>query len=145
MALKNHSLQAPKPAEKVDLLAGLDDKALISLRQRIDMTLKVDLSRLNLAEELGLQYRAGMAMLQDLETDEGTPMNQRAQVYNSVRASLTEIIKQQKIVYTAERMKRYESAFLKVLQQLPPESTRVFFDLYGEFLQEGSEEAKARE
>lgn len=136
MTLKNHTLSAKAPIIGPDPLEGLDDKGLLEMRQRIDGKLKVDLARLNLAEELGLQYKAGMELLAEVTNDKGTPANQKAQVFNSVSKMLQDIIKSQKIVFSAERQKRFESAFLKVLQQLPVESTRTYFDLYGEFLKE---------
>jgi hypothetical protein len=141
--LKNHSLAPAAPKVVIDPLEGMSDADMIALRQKIDLKLKTDLSRLDLAEELGMQYRAAMVLLDSIQNDKDVPANQRAQVYNSVRSSLGEIIKQQKIVYSAERLKRFEAAFLKVLQQLPSEQTRVFFDLYGEFLAQDSEAAKA--
>ena len=134
MALKEHSLAKDIPAAKIDLLAGLTDEELISLRTKIDLRLQVDLSRINLAEEIGMQYRSAMVLLQSIQDDKDVPANQRAQVLNSVRTTLADIIKQQKIVYSAERQKRYEAAIKKVLEQLPVESTRVFFDLYGDYL-----------
>ncbi len=144
MTLINHNLAAAPAKPKFDPLAGLTDEDMISLRTQIDLRLKTDLSRLDLAEEIGMQYRSAMVLLQSIQEDTSVPANQRAQVLNSVRSTLSEIVKQQKGVYNAERLKRYESAFLKVLQKLDPEMTRVFFDLYGEFLAEGSEEALAR-
>lgn len=146
MTLKDHNLSAGKPAPKAklgDIIADMTDEQLLSLRQKIDMKLKVDLSRLDLAEELGLQYRGAMVLLDSVQDDADIPANQRAQVLNSVRTTLGEIIKQQKIVYNAERMKRLEAAILKVLQQMPPESTRIFFDLYAEFLAQVPEPAGA--
>lgn len=136
MTLKNHSLNPAAPETKADPLEGLSEKELLELRTRIDSKLKVDLSRINLAEELGLQYRSGMAMMLEVQGDKDVPANQKSQVFNSVSKMLQDIIKQQKIVFSAERMKRFEAAFLKVLQQLPPAQTRTYFDLYGEFLQE---------
>lgn len=136
MTLKNHALTAKTATPVVDILAGLDDGALLALRQRIDGILKVDLARMNLAEELGLQYRGGMALLATVSNDEDTPANQKAQVFNSVSKMLNDIIKTQKIVFSAERLKRFEVALLKVLGKLPPESTRIYFDLYGDFLAE---------
>ncbi len=141
--LKDHSLAKAKVVPKADPLEGLTEAEMIALRQRIDLKLKVDLSRLDLAEELGLQYRAAMVLLDSIQGDKDVPANQRAQVYNSVRSSLGEIIKQQKIVYSAERLKRFEAALFKVLSSLSIEQTRIFFDLYGDFLAEGSEAAKA--
>jgi hypothetical protein len=145
MSLKNHSLQPVKPEAKADPLEGLDERGLLDLRAKIDSKLKVDLNRINLAEELGLQYRSGMAMLVEVQTDKDVPANQKSQVFNSVSKMLSDIIKQQKVVFSAERLKRYEVAFLKVLGQLPPESARIYFDLYGEFLQENPDALAALE
>lgn len=133
--IKDRSL-APQAVIKVDPLEGLDDAQLIALRHRLDKKLNLDLTQLNLAEELGLQYRSGMALLASVQEDKDTPANQRAQVFNSVGAMLAQIVKQQKVVYNAERLKRFESAFLKVLEELPDASKRKFFDMYGEFLKE---------
>lgn len=141
MTLKKHSL-APAAAQADDLalmiagIAELDDKDLMTLRHELDKALRLDVNKLNLAEELGLQYRAGMTLLASIQDDKDVPANQRAQVFNSVGGMLDKINKQMKIVYSAERLKRYERALLKVLEDLPDESKRVFFDLYGDFLKE---------
>lgn len=141
MTLKKHSL-APAAAQADGLalmiagIAELDDKDLMTLRHELDKALRLDVNKLNLAEELGLQYRAGMTLLASIQDDKDVPANQRAQVFNSVGGMLDKINKQMKIVYSAERLKRYERALLKVLEELPDESKRVFFDLYGDFLKE---------
>lgn len=135
MTLKKQSL-APNIQAKADPLEGLDAEELLSLRHRLDKRLNLDLTKLNLAEELGMQYRSGMILLANVQDDEGTPANQKAQVFNSVGTMLQNIVKQQKVVYDAERLKRFESAFLKVLEDLPEERRRKFFDLYGEYLKE---------
>lgn len=142
MAIKDYGLKA---AEKivVDPLEGLDDTELLSLRHRLDKKLRLDLTQLDLAEELGMQYRSGMILLASVQEDKDTPANQRAQVFNSVSTMLEKIVKQQKIVYSAERLKRFESSFIKVLEQLPEELKRKFFDLYSEFLTEAKPEEAA--
>jgi hypothetical protein len=141
MSLKDYSLKGQ--TDKVDPLEGLDDSQMLALRMRLDKKLNLDLTKLNLADELGLQYRAGTILLASVQDDNGTPANQRAQVFNSVSGMLEKIVKQQKIVYSAERLKRFESAFIKVLEDLPLESKRKFFDMYGEFLkEEKAEEAR---
>jgi hypothetical protein len=132
MAIQNFSM-APASA-KADPLDGLSDEELIALRMRLDKRLNLDLKELDLAEELGMQYRAGQILLASVQDDKNTPANQRAQVFNSVGNMLKDIVKQQKVVYDAERLKRFESAFLKVLEDLPDDKKRKFFDLYGEYL-----------
>lgn len=134
MALKDLGLTAKPAAAAIDPLEGLDDAQLITLRQRLDKKLRLDLKQLDLAEELGLQYRDGMALLASVREDKDTPANQRAQVFNSCGAMLEKIIKMQKVVYDAERLKRMEAAILKTLVDLPDEQKRLFFGLYGEYL-----------
>lgn len=130
--LKNYSLNPD--AEPVDPLKGLDDQALLALRQRIDLKMKVEISNINLTEELGLQYRQGQALLAEIMVDKSVPANQKAQMQNSIRATLESIIRQQEIVYSAERLKRFETAFHKVLEKLSPESKALYFELYEEYL-----------
>jgi hypothetical protein len=143
--LKDHTL-APAPALlKSDPLEGLSDREMLDLRARIDSKLKIDLARMNLGEELGLQYRNGMELMVSVQSDNGTPANQKAQVFNSVSKMLSDIIKQQKVVFSAERLKRFEAAFHKVLSRMPATEARVYFDLYGEFLRESPEALEALE
>jgi DNA mismatch repair ATPase MutS len=117
-----------------DPLEGMNDNDLLDLRRRIDIQLKVEIKHLKLTEELGLNYRKGQVLLDETMRDAACPANQKAQVFNSVKSMLSQIIVEQGIVYSAERLKRFEIAFLKVLEKLPKESQETFFDLYGEFL-----------
>lgn len=133
MSLKKHSLEATQKVEKVDPLSGLDEHELLALRNRIDSLLTIDIAALNLTEELGLQFRAGKALLASLGDE--TPANQRAQVFNAVSAMLSKIVEQRGIVANAERLKRYEAAILKTLEAYPNSEARAaFIDLYAEFL-----------
>ena len=130
--LKDHSL-SPR-LDSVISLSGMGDEELLSLRSRIDDRLNIELKHVNLTEELGLQYRAGKLLLDQTQGDESVPANQKAQVSNSVSAMLSSIVKMQETVYSIDRLKRYEAAFLKSVETLPKENKEAFFDLYGEFL-----------
>lgn len=133
--LKNHNLNPSKAPEKFDPLTGLDDDGLLQLRNRIDSMLTIDIDDLNLTEELGLQFRAGKLLLAKVQEDAEVPANQKSQVFNAVSAMLTKIIDQREFVYNAERLKRFEAAVLKVLEEsATPEQRATFFDLYAEFL-----------
>lgn len=119
------------------------DDALMRVRQFIDKTLTIDIGTLDLAEELGMQYRQGKALLAAIQMDDAVPANQKAQVYNTVQAQLDRIIKMREEVYSQERLKRYEGAFLKAMAALPDDNARhIFFDLYGEYLKDPNAEAK---
>lgn len=135
MTLKDLDLNPTKPPAKVDPLEGLNDEQLLQLRNRIDARLTVDIDQLNLTEELGLQFRAAKLLLANLQDADDVPANQKAQVFNSVSAMLTKIIEQREFVYSAERLKRFEAALLKTLEQAgSAEQRAIFFDLYSEFL-----------
>jgi hypothetical protein len=139
MAIKDYSMSKAGKAGKAkdDPLEGLDDEELIALRLRLDKRLNLDLKELNLAEELGMQYRSGQILLASVQDDKGVPANQRAQVFNSVGNMLKDIVKQQKVVYDAERLKRFESTFIKVLDLLgTDEMKKRFLDLYSQYLAE---------
>lgn len=141
--LKSHSLKPakiPEPPEEEavdilqEMLAPLSDSELLTLRQKIEARLKIEIRELNLTEELGLQYRQGKLLLEQVINDKSTPANQKAQVFNSISAMTEKIMKQLKIVYSAERLNRYEKAFIKILKTLPQSEQDTYFDLYGEFL-----------
>lgn len=138
MTLKSYSLNpGAKSTEPLTLegrLANLSDDELLSLRRLIDVRLKVEIANINLTEELGLQYREGLLLLNSIREDRGTPVNQKAQALNTVRTALVEIIKQQHLVYSAERLKRFEVAFHKILEKLPEDSRKHYFEMYGDFL-----------
>ncbi len=138
--LKDHQLKAIAPPEKPDLLAGLTEADLMTLRHEIDVKLKLDLKSMNLAEELAVQFRQGKLLLESVtKVGSDVPTNQQAQVFNTLNAMLNTIAKQMDIVYSAERLKRFEVSMLKVLEQLPKESKEKFFDMYGEFLKQQRE------
>lgn len=136
MSLKKQSLAQAAITPKVNPLEGLTDEQLLNLRREIDIKLRTDLTKIDLGEELGLQYRQGMVLYNSVAGDPGVPANHRSTVMTACSNMLSKIVTQQEVVFSAERLKRYEAAFMKVLQHLPSESTRMFFDLYGEFLKE---------
>lgn len=129
--MENFSLDS-KP--KALNLADMDEDALLQLRAEIDNHLKLEIKHLNLTEELGLQYRQGRKLLERAHNDKEIPTNQVSSVYTAVSSMLEKIVKMQEAVYSMERLKRYEVAFLKAIETLPAEGKESFFDLYGSFL-----------
>ncbi len=135
--LQRRQLKPAEPVIKVSLLDGKTDEELIHLRAEIDSRLHIDPKNLNMAEELGMQYKQGKILLSKLnDPSDQTPTNQKAQVFNSVQAMLAAIVKQTEIVYSSERLKRYEAALLRLLMDLPKDSKEKYFEMYGEFLAE---------
>jgi hypothetical protein len=137
MTLKDYSVanqQAKPAADPLELLQGLDNDTLMRLRNAIDQKLDIDPRSLNMAEELTLQYKQGKALLESVHTDGDVPANQRAQVFNTVGTMLDKIFKQMKVAFDAERLKRYEAAFMKTLDDFPVEAKRKFLDIYSDYL-----------
>lgn len=137
MALKDHRLGKPNAAADADPVKAIetyDDATLLRMRNAIDKKLNIDPRNLNMGEELGAQYRAGKALLAHIQDDDSVPANQRAQVFNSVGAMLEKITKQMGVVFSAERLKRFEAAWMKVMLDLPEASRKMYFDLYADYL-----------
>lgn len=128
--LQDYSLAVPPDPER-----KRTSEQLLADRKIIDNELQIGIKDINLTDELTLQYRQGKRLLEEVQNDRNVPANQRAQVYNSVGTMLGNIVKMQEVVYSAERLKRYETAFLKAIETLPKEGKEAFFDLYGSFLE----------
>lgn len=148
MTLKSHSLTQDAPAPKeptaVELLMPtletMSEVDLQELRHQVDLRLQLDLGNLDLAEELGLQFRQGKALLHEVQIDKDTPNSQKAQVFNSVRSMLSDIVKQQESVWGMERLKKIEIAIVKALSgdDVPADVRVRFFDIYGEYLKDAN-------
>ncbi len=140
--MKDHSLKAPE-AQAANRLDGLNESQLLDLRVEIDSRLHIRIADLDLTEELGLQYQMAKILLSQVQTDKDIPANQRAQVFNTVREQLTQIVKMQEAVWNMERLKRYEAAFKKSVETFrnyddnrATTMMEVFMDLYGDYLNE---------
>lgn len=143
MTLKARTLtQEPAAPIKssVDLILPslelMSETELVELRHQVDLRLQLNLESLDLAEELALQFRQAKALLHDIQNDKDIATNQKAQIFNSVRAQLSDIIRQQEAVWSMQRLKKYEVAFVKASNLLSDEAKEAFFDLYGEHLKE---------
>lgn len=143
MTLKSHSLtqeHKPAPVSLVTLLMPeiekLSEAELSDLRHQIDLRLHLDLGQLDLGDELALQFRQAKALLHEVQGDKDVAANQKAQIFNSVRAQLAEIVKQQESVWSMERLKIFEVAFVKASRLLTDEARDAFFDLYGRFMKD---------
>lgn len=141
--IKDHSIKTntkgavPTPVEMLlPSLEALSEADLVELRHQLDLRLSLDLSTLDLAEELALQFRQAKALLNEVQNDKSTPVNQKSQIFNSVRTQLGDIVKQQDVVWNMQRLKKYETAFVKSVHLLNDEARNAFFDLYGEHLKD---------
>jgi uncharacterized protein with PhoU and TrkA domain len=129
---KSVGVKAP-PTHNLQInLTGLEPDQLLELRARVDSMLPVrSLKDLDLASELVLQVMALQALQTRVMNDAGeTPVNQIAQVANSLSAALGNLIKVQSDVYTSERLKTIESLLIEQVKTLPMEAQEAFFDAY---------------
>lgn len=87
------------------------------------------LEDLNLADELLTQYKAAVALFEDVRHDLETPANQKAQLLNSISAIIGNISKTQTDVYNAERLKLLENTLIATLKEFP-EVKQAFLEAY---------------
>lgn len=126
--LRDFSLHE-EPVEEFPL-DGLSDDKLLELHAKIEGRLGgLALTEVNLVKETLLQIKRAK-VLQELATSEkGTPMNQRAQVQNSLAGLLTQLSKIQIELYSSERIKRIQNAVIRVVKTLPEPQQAAFFDM----------------
>jgi hypothetical protein len=130
IGLKRYSLGNIAKEKKLDLDSMKLDE-LLALRDEIDAKLpSTAIKDLDLSQELVFQFLRGKQLQTTIAQDENVPANQRAQIANSVRAALTELVKLQQSMYGTEQCRRIEAALAKALRTLPEEAQRVFYDAY---------------
>ena len=116
---------------------SLPVELLIQYRDEITQCLPaVDLAGVDLEQELMLQYRALRALQSSVLTDESLPLNQRAQVANTVGATLDRLIDAQEKVYNQERFKSIETLLIRHLKRLPENLAGAFLHEYAQILRE---------
>jgi hypothetical protein len=126
--LRDFSLHE-EPVEEFPL-EGLSEEKLLELHSKVESRLGgLALTEVNLVKETLLQIKRAK-VLQELATSEkGTPMNQRAQVQNSLAGLLTQLSKIQIELYSSERIKRIQNAVIRVVKTLPDPQQVAFFDM----------------
>lgn len=129
------------PTEKKEKAAPFEWKALppellIQFHDEIRECLPaLELKEMNLEEELLLQYHSLRALQTQVLNDETLPLNQRAQVANSVMATLDRLVEAQAKVYNQERFKSIETILIRHLKKLPEEAAEAFLADYRTLLQ----------
>lgn len=117
----------PKPAMSAKLPPTTLDKAKTMLLKAPNQTAEppkvstpIDfksLEELDLPQELMAQYVVAKTLLEDVRHDEETPVNQKAQLLNTISSILATIVKTQAEVYSIERLKLLETTLISVLQK----------------------------
>ena len=87
------------------------------------------LQTLDVAVELNLAYQSAKSLLEQAQYDENTPLNQKAQVVNSLNAILASITKSRSEIYSAERNRAMETALINTLKKHPT-LQKAFMDDY---------------
>lgn len=132
--LQDFNLQPEENAALVPL-DNMSTDQLLDLHAKIEQKIGgLQLGEVNLVKETLLQVHRAKALQEAASTDKSVPMNQRAQVQNSLGNMLTQLAKIQMSLYSSERIKRIQSACVKVVKQLPKKQQDLFFDLLEEEL-----------
>lgn len=128
--LKDFSLDIEANNEPTYKLSELTNMQLFELRAEIEQRLGPQtIEEVNLIKETLLQIHRGKALLEEAtKKDSAVPMNQRAQVQNSLGSMLTQLAKMQMELYTSERVKRIQVAVIKVIKTLPKLQQDAFFE-----------------
>ena len=109
---------------------------LIKIRDEITQHLPpMSLRDIDMEQELLLQYHSLRKLQNDVLSDNETPVNQRAQVANSVSGVLAKIGELQQTLYDSERLKRIEKILVSVLEHLPVPVAEAFLTKYEEELE----------
>lgn len=115
-------------------------KELVRFRDEIGRALPpLELSKLNLEEEVLLQFHTMRELQGDVMEDETVPANQRAQVANSVASTLKTLADRQSALYTSERFKDIENLLIRTLTKLGEALAAEFIDEYEKILKRHDE------
>lgn len=127
--LKSFSLQQPVKQKSHDVNAMNQDE-LLALRDEIEQKLEgITLSDVNLVKETMIQFKKAKKLQIDASAEDSeVPMNQRAQVQNSIANILDRLSKMQTELYDSEKLKRLQAAVIKIVKTLPKEQQDSFFE-----------------
>ncbi len=120
-----------KPKKTAADIDSMTNSELLELHSRIEKKLGgTTLEEVNLVRETLLQMHRAKA-LQELAQKSGAdiPMNQRAQVQNSLSNMLAQLGRTQINLFTSERIKKIEGATIRVVKKMDEASQAMFFDL----------------
>lgn len=127
--LSDFSLAPSTNIDKFDL-KGMNQADLLTLHAKVESKLVgIRLSEVNLEKETLIQFQRAKQLQEDASTTTDVPMNQRAQVQNSLANLLTSLAKMQMDLHDSESIKRWKAALVRVVKELPKEQHAKFFDL----------------
>lgn len=130
-AKKQSLAQGQSPSHSRMVFRGLPVDDLIRYHDEIRALLPpLNLSEMNLEEEMLLQYHALRAVQNNVLSNDEVAVNQQAQMANSVGSLLARLAELQVSVYTSERFKRIENLLIRSMRQLPEDRALAFLDEY---------------
>lgn len=127
-------------------LTSMTMEQMLNLHAQIEQKIGgLNLGEVNLVKEVLLQMHRAKNLQEKASTEVGVPMNQRAQVQNSLGAMLSQLAKVQVQLYSSERIKRIQSAVIKTVKTLPKKQQDIFFELLEQELTLAAHETDAVE
>lgn len=119
------------PTDLKEWLSGLSHKELRKIQRTISGLLPdVDVKGLDLEKELVSQYQAIKQLFDDVIDDPDVAPNQKAQVANSVGATLSTLSKSQEDLRLTQVLRLIESVLIEEIKTLPKETKDAFFERY---------------
>ena len=116
------------PADSVEL-GEYTPAELHRLKARIEALLPAP-QDLDLQAELIAQFQAAKALFAQAQQSTDTPINQLAQVSNSIAALLKQLSDQQIKMQTAERFGAMENALMDLLKEADEEDRNLFLEAF---------------
>jgi|JI10StandDraft_1071094.scaffolds.fasta_scaffold71460_6 hypothetical protein len=114
-------------------LNGLPESELRSLRDTANDMLPPDtLKELDLEAELVGQFRKTKALYGEICSDPEVAPNQKAQVANSLVATLGQLVKMQQDLRREAQLKIMETVFIETIRTMPEAFKEEFFKEYEE-------------
>lgn len=128
--LQDFDLNPSQNTSKVDV-ESMNQADLLALHAKIEGKLTgITLSDVNLAKQALIQLKQAQILQIDATEDKkNVPMNQRAQVQNSIAGIIDKLAKIQMELYDSEYLKRLKGAVIKVVKTLPKPQQIQFFEL----------------
>jgi hypothetical protein len=127
--LASFSLEKVENTSKYDL-NSMSQADLLALHSKVEGKLKgLRLSEVNLEKETLIQFQKAKALQEKANAASDVPVNQLAQVQNSIRTILESLSKMQMELHSSEEIKRWKAALIRVVKELPKETQTKFFDL----------------
>jgi len=138
---RSKSFDNPKVEVQKDSFpwASFATEDLIAYRDQILEALSnkgvaLTLMDIDMEQELLLQYHSLRVLQSKVIESESVPVNQIAQVCNSLSGTLAKVSDLQNSTYDSERLKKIESILIRALRLLPEEPCAAFLDEYAKLL-----------